>query len=102
MNAEAVESKRKGVTCLHCGVLIALPSDSAAKAAEQHGGSAVPTRTENSSYVVLWCSACHKEAPYLSQEFVDLDAFPAEASSPNFSGSVPRTHGLVMRRGQAA
>lgn len=102
MNAESVERKRRGVPCLHCGVLIALPYDSSTRMTEACGDSAFPEQTENFSYVVLWCSACHKEAPYLSREFVELDEFPAEPSSSNYSLSVPRTHGLVMRRGQAA
>lgn len=93
MSGETQERKRWGVPCLHCGDLIPLAA---------HGAVAATARVTSSAYVVVWCGACHKEAPYLSREIVELDGIPPEANPPVRPGPAPRSHGLVMRRGQAA
>ncbi|HYL63772.1 MAG TPA: hypothetical protein VE077_14225 [Candidatus Methylomirabilis sp.] len=100
MNADILERKRQGVPCLHCGEVIILPAEASSIVTDSHG--AASAREAGFAYVVLWCTSCHKEAPYLSREFIDLGDSFAGPNPPDRAASTPHAHGLVMRRGQSA
>lgn len=102
MSEDTLGRKQQAVSCLHCGEPIFLPTDSSTLTNETRDDSAARSLGARASYVVLWCQACHKEAPYLSREFVEIDAFPAEPKPRPSPVLVERNHGLVMRRGQSA
>jgi hypothetical protein len=97
MSEEPGTEKHQGTHCLHCGEWIGV---STGFVAEAGGASSASRRSATSAYMVLWCRACHKEAPYLVRDFVERkEILPAAKSS---AAAVPRNHGLVMRPNQAA
>lgn len=101
--SEQVEKQNvTGTYCLHCGDWIALPAASTATMSEPRGATVVPARDANLAYVVLWCSSCQKEAPYLRHDLIEQRDSSVEANPVAQSASVPWGHGMVLRRGHAA
>jgi hypothetical protein len=92
----------RGIACLHCGEPIELAPRVAEmevrlRAAATNGASASEPRR-----FVTWCTACGKEAPYLTNEIRDFNGVPA--SHPDYQRPVvvPWRHPLPAARAKTA
>jgi hypothetical protein len=102
MNEQTEVEKLQGTYCLHCGEWIVLPAAPTSIVPQAQGAAAAPARDASFAYVVLWCSSCHKEAPYLHCDLMEQKDSPTKANPPVRSSSIPWGHGMVLRRGHAA